>query len=90
MSNTAHTSDLVNWSRAVGTCPSQAFKTVGKLVTTEATRHIRAEASHGGSRGVLITWHGSGSYIIELSDEVPAGIVYECLAETMSHDPLGN
>jgi hypothetical protein len=81
MSNTALTSDLVDRGRAGSRCSSNAFNTVGKVVTSEATRHIRAEASRGGSRGVLITWRGWGSYNIELSDEVPAGIIYECLAQ---------
>lgn len=80
MSITAHTGDPIGGIRARDTCPSSAFYTIGMLATKEATRHIRAEASRGGSRGVLITWDRSGSYIIELSHDVPAGIIYECLA----------
>ncbi|WP_423183566.1 hypothetical protein [Arthrobacter sp. NyZ413] len=53
----------------------------GTSVTTEAQWYVQAEASRGGSRGVKITWHSAASYSIELSDEIPVGIIYECLAE---------
>lgn len=48
--------------------------------------YVQAEASRGGTRGVRVTWHNSGSYIIELSDDIPVGIIYECLAESHAND----
>ena len=60
---------------------SPVYENKGRSVTTEAMWHVQAEASRGGSRGVKVTWHNAASYSIELSDEIPVGIIYECLAE---------
>lgn len=61
-------------------CRPGAVKTVGMSVMEEAQKRLREEAARGGTRGVLITWHGYGSYVIELSEEIPLGIIYERIA----------
>ena len=66
----------------INPCPSRSSITVGKLVTEEAARCMRKELSEGGSRGVLITWDSDGSYVVRLSDDIPSGVIYECLARS--------
>lgn len=30
--------------------------------------------------GVLVTWHGPWSYTVEFCQQIPPGVIYECLA----------
>lgn len=45
-----------------------------------AIARLRSETVQNEGSGVLVTWHGPWSYSLELSHQIPPGLVYECLA----------
>ena len=45
-----------------------------------AISRLRSETVQDEASGVLVTWHGPWSYTLELSHQIPPGLVYECVA----------
>ena len=45
-----------------------------------AITRLRSETVQDEASGVLVTWHGPWSYTLELSHQIPPGLVYECVA----------
>lgn len=45
-----------------------------------AIARLRSETVQDVASGVLVTWHGPWSYTLELSHQIPPGLVYECVA----------
>lgn len=45
-----------------------------------AITRLRSETVQDEASGVLVTWHGPWYYTLELSHQIPPGLVYECVA----------
>jgi hypothetical protein len=45
-----------------------------------AITRLRSQRGHSEASGVIVTWHGPWSYTLELSQQIPPGLVYECVA----------
>lgn len=45
-----------------------------------AIARLHSESGEHEASGVLVTWHGPWSYTLELSHDIPPGLLYECVA----------